>query len=75
MYLPLAGDGRLNLEKLDDYLTERTKIVAVTGMSNVLGTINPIAELAERAKAVGAKIMVDTPNSAAHAGERARPGD
>ncbi len=66
MYLPLAGDGRLNLEKLDDYLTERTKIVAVTGMSNVLGTINPIAELAERAKAVGAKIMVDGAQSVPH---------
>ncbi len=66
MYLPLTGDGRLNLEGLDESLTERTKIVAVTGMSNVLGTINPIAPLAARAKAVGAKILVDGAESVPH---------
>ena len=37
MYLPLTDDGRLNLGVLDEFLTERTKMVAVTGMSNVLG--------------------------------------
>ena len=45
-FIPLTADGRLDLSALDDVLTERTKLVAVTGMSNVLGTINPIRELA-----------------------------
>ncbi len=54
-YLPLTEDWRLNLDVLEDYLTPRTKMVAVTGMSNVLGTINPLGEISRRAKAVGAK--------------------
>jgi len=50
--------GRLDLDRLDEVLTRRTKLLAVTGMSNVLGTINPINFLAERAHAVGALIFV-----------------
>lgn len=65
-YLPLTDDGRLNLDVLDDYLTEHTKMVAVTGMSNVLGTINPIAEISARAKAVGAWVLVDGAQSVPH---------
>jgi cysteine desulfurase/selenocysteine lyase len=66
-YLPLTADGRLNLDVLDDYLTERTKLVAVTGMSNVLGTINPLGEITARAKAVGARVFVDAAQSVPHA--------
>ena len=66
-YLPLTADGRLNLDVLDDYLTERTKLVAVTGMSNVLGTINPLGDIAKRAHAVGAKVLVDGAQSVPHA--------
>lgn len=65
-FLPLTDDGRLNLEVLDDFLTERTKLVAVTAMSNVLGTINPIGEIARRAKAVGALVLVDAAQSVPH---------
>jgi cysteine desulfurase/selenocysteine lyase len=65
-YLPLTQDGRLNLDVLGDYLTERTKMVSVTGMSNVLGTINPIGEIAKRAKAVGALVLVDAAQSVPH---------
>ncbi len=65
-FLPLTEDGRLNLEVLNDYLTERTKLVAVTGMSNVLGTINPIGEISKRAKAVGALVLVDAAQSVPH---------
>jgi cysteine desulfurase/selenocysteine lyase len=56
----------LNLEVLNVYLTERTKLVAVTGMSNVLGTINPIGEISKRAKAVGALVLVDAAQSVPH---------
>ncbi|OYW18450.1 MAG: hypothetical protein B7Z55_10605 [Planctomycetales bacterium 12-60-4] len=65
-YLPLTGDGRLDLSQLDSVLTRKTKIVAVTAMSNVLGTINPIAELTQRAHDVGAKIVVDAAQSVPH---------
>jgi cysteine desulfurase/selenocysteine lyase len=58
-FIPLAGDGTLDLSGLDRLLTDRTRIVAVTGMSNVLGTIPPIRELADAAHAAGAVILVD----------------
>ncbi len=58
-YIPLTDDGMLDLSDLGSLLTERTKIVAVTGMSNALGTITPVRELTEAAHAVGAVILVD----------------
>jgi cysteine desulfurase/selenocysteine lyase len=58
-FIPLGEDGALDLSTLDGLLTERTKIVAVTGMSNVLGTLTPIRALADAAHAVGAVILVD----------------
>jgi cysteine desulfurase/selenocysteine lyase len=58
-FIPLGEDGALDLSTLDGLLTERTKIVAVTGMSNVLGTLTPIRTLADAAHAVGAVILVD----------------
>lgn len=64
--IPLTSDGRLDLSSLDSLLTSRTKLVAVTAMSNVLGTINPIGELAERAHAAGALICVDGAQSVPH---------
>lgn len=65
-YLPLTTDGRLDLDQLDTCLTCKTKLLAVTGMSNVLGTINPVELLAQRAHAVGAKILVDGAQSVPH---------
>jgi cysteine desulfurase/selenocysteine lyase len=65
-FIPLTADGRLDLSNLDELLTARTKLLAVTAMSNVLGTINPIAELARRAHAVGALICVDGAQSVPH---------
>src|SRR5712691_9576243 len=58
-YLSLADDGTLDLSDLGSLLTERTKLVAVTGMSNVLGTLPPIRELTDAAHAVGAAVLVD----------------
>ncbi|MDR7417069.1 MAG: cysteine desulfurase [Armatimonadota bacterium] len=64
--LPLREDGTLDLEQLDRLLTERTRIVAVTHQSNVLGTINPIRAIADRAHAAGAVVVVDGAQSVPH---------
>jgi cysteine desulfurase/selenocysteine lyase len=58
-FIPLAEDGTLDLSSLDSLLTTRTKMVALTGMSNVLGTIPPVARIADAAHAVGARVLVD----------------
>ncbi|MER3455427.1 MAG: cysteine desulfurase [candidate division GAL15 bacterium] len=59
-------DGTLDLEALDGLLTERTRIVAVTHQSNVVGTINPVRHIADRAHAVGAVVLVDGAQSVPH---------
>jgi cysteine desulfurase/selenocysteine lyase len=59
-YLKLTAGAELSLEELDDVLAEgRVKLVAFTHVSNVLGTINPVAEIARRARAAGAVTVVD----------------
>lgn len=65
-YLPLTEDCRLDLERLDEMLTERTKLVAVTSMSNVLGTINPIGQITAKARERGALVLVDAAQSVSH---------
>ncbi|MEX2288325.1 MAG: cysteine desulfurase [Planctomycetaceae bacterium] len=65
-YIPLTADGRLDLLQLDAVLNTRTKLVAVTGMSNVLGTINPIESIVERAKECGSLVLVDGAQSVPH---------
>lgn len=65
-FIPLTSDGRLDLSSLDEALTERTKLVAVTALSNVLGTVNPIDEIARKAHARGALIFVDGAQSVPH---------
>jgi cysteine desulfurase/selenocysteine lyase len=64
--IPLTPDGRLDMDQLDSVLTKRTRLLAITGMSNVLGTINPIRELVRRARAVGACVVVDGAQSVPH---------
>jgi len=64
--LPLTDDARLDATAFESVITERTKIVAVTAMSNVLGTMNPVAELVRRAHDVGAIIVVDGAQSVPH---------
>jgi cysteine desulfurase/selenocysteine lyase len=54
------------MEALDELLTERTKLVSVAGVSNVLGTINPVREIADKAHAAGALLMVDAAQSVPH---------
>jgi len=65
-WLPLTDDGRLALEDLDWLLGPRTRLVAVTAVSNVLGTINPVAEIIRRAHEAGAVVLVDGAQSVPH---------
>jgi len=59
-YLSVTEDGRLSLDELDAALSDgRVKLVAVAHVSNVLGTINPVAEIVARARAAGAATLVD----------------
>ncbi len=63
---PIDDQGLLRLDELAKLLSKRTKMVAVTHMSNVLGTINPIQVITEMAHSLGAKVLVDGAQAAAH---------
>ncbi|MCI4371703.1 MAG: cysteine desulfurase [Thermoplasmata archaeon] len=65
-YVDVNDDGTLKIEQYDDLLTKHTKIVTVTLCSNVLGTINPVKEIAKRAHEVGAICVVDAAQAAPH---------
>lgn len=65
-HIPVADDGQLDLESLDRLLTHRTRMVAVTAVSNVLGTITPVAEIIRRAHAAGALVLVDGAQGVPH---------
>jgi cysteine desulfurase/selenocysteine lyase len=58
-YVPVGDDGLLDLDALDELLAQGPKLVAVGHVSNVLGTINPVAEIARRAHDAGAVVLVD----------------
>ena len=65
-FVPVLEDGTLDLGALDTLLTSEVKIFSFTHISNSLGTINPVAELCRRARAVGAVSLVDGAQSAGH---------
>lgn len=65
-YVPITDGGLLDLSQLDTLLTERTKLFAFVHVSNVLGTINPAAELVQAAHAVGALALIDASQSVPH---------
>ena len=65
-FLPIHDDGQLQMERLDEYLTPRTRLVAVTAVSNVLGTVNPLQDIVSRAHGVGALVLVDAAQSIGH---------
>ena len=64
--IPLTPDGRIDLDQLDSVLNKRTRVLAITGMSNMLGTVNPIRELVRRARAMGTCVVVDGAQSVPH---------
>lgn len=65
-HLPITDDGYLDLDHIEAYLTPRTRLVALTQMSNVLGTINPLPELIQQAHQQGALFLVDGAQSVPH---------
>lgn len=64
--IPMNDAGELLLDEYDALLNERTKFVAVTHVSNALGTINPIKEITERAHKYGVPVLIDGAQSAPH---------
>ena len=65
-WAPLKEDDSFDLDAFKALLTERTKIVAITHMSNVLGTVTPVKEIVAAAHAVGAKVLVDGCQAVVH---------
>ncbi|MGA2033139.1 MAG: SufS family cysteine desulfurase, partial [Thermoguttaceae bacterium] len=65
-HVPLTDDGLLRLDALDALLSRRTRLVSVTAMSNVLGTVNPIDQIVRRAHQAGALVLVDGAQSVPH---------
>ena len=65
-YLYLTPDYRLDMTEVEAKITEKTKLVSIAQMSNVLGTIYPVKEIAEYAHKVGAVIVVDAAQSVPH---------
>ncbi|MGG3983891.1 cysteine desulfurase [Heyndrickxia faecalis] len=65
-YVPMQKNGTLRLEDVEKTVTERTKIVAAALVSNVLGTINPVKEMAKIAHSRGAYMVVDAAQGAPH---------
>ena len=64
--IPLLDNGSLDMIAFEDFLSKNTKLVSVSHISNTLGTINPIKEIIKKAQAVGAKVMIDGAQAAAH---------
>ncbi|GLG00034.1 cysteine desulfurase SufS [Alicyclobacillus hesperidum subsp. aegles] len=65
-YLPLQEDGSIRLDDVEAAVTDRTKVVAIAHVSNVLGTVNPVREMAAIAHRHGAVIVVDGAQSVPH---------
>ena len=65
-FIPMLENGTLDMDRVKELITERTVLVSAVHMSNALGTINPIKELAEEAHKLGAKILVDGAQSVPH---------
>jgi cysteine desulfurase/selenocysteine lyase len=64
--IPIHENGELNLEEFKKLLSEKTKLLSITHVSNTLGTINPVEELIKKAHAVGAKVLIDGAQSIQH---------
>ncbi|AGM05401.1 cysteine desulfurase [Amycolatopsis keratiniphila] len=65
-WFSVTADGRLDLSNVDELITERTKVLAFTHQSNVLGTINPVEFLVKKARKVGALVVLDACQSVPH---------
>jgi len=65
-HLPITDDGILRTDLLDEYITERTRLVSLTHVSNVLGTVNPVKEITATVHSHGIPVLVDAAQSAPH---------
>jgi cysteine desulfurase/selenocysteine lyase len=65
-HLPITDDGLLDLENITNYLTPNTKIISIAHVSNVLGTINPVADIIRIAHERGIPVLIDAAQSAPH---------
>jgi len=65
-HVPVTDEGTLDLQEFERLLTRRTRLVALAHVSNVLGTINPVADIIERAQAAGARVLLDGAQAAPH---------
>jgi cysteine desulfurase/selenocysteine lyase len=65
-YVELTDDGRLDLDSFDALLKRQPKLVAVAHISNVLGTLNPVEQIVERARAAGAVVLIDGAQAVPH---------
>nr|WP_319388983.1 cysteine desulfurase [uncultured Cohaesibacter sp.] len=65
-WAPVDDDGNFLMDEFEKLLTEKTKVVAITQMSNAIGTIVPVKEVIRKAHAAGAKVLVDASQSAVH---------
>ena len=64
--IPIHENGELDLEAFDNLLSEKTKLLSITHVSNTLGTINPVENLIKKAHAVGTKVLIDGAQSIQH---------
>ncbi|MDP7568251.1 MAG: cysteine desulfurase [Flavobacteriales bacterium] len=64
--IPILDNGELNMIEFENLLTENTKLVAVSHVSNALGTISPIEDIIEKAHKVGAQVLIDGAQAASH---------
>ena len=65
-WLSFTKDGRIDLSNIDQIITSKTKLVAITHQSNVFGTILPVEQISKAARAVGALVVLDACQSAPH---------
>ena len=64
--IPLLDNGELDMNEFNNLLSESTKVVAVSHISNALGTISPIEEIISKAHKIGAKVLIDGAQAASH---------
>ncbi|WP_406097761.1 cysteine desulfurase [Kitasatospora purpeofusca] len=62
----LTDEGRLDLSNIDELITEKTKVVSFTLVSNLLGTVNPVEAIVRKAQSVGALVVIDASQAAPH---------
>jgi len=64
--IPVNDNGELIMEKYEQLLSEKTRLVAITHISNALGTVNPVREIVKKAHDVGARVLIDGAQSIPH---------